>query len=86
VSRYVTNPDMTTCEFALAVSDHFKGQGLGARLMLSIMEFAREQGLQEIQGLVLANNGRMHKLMASLGFEARPYPDDPEFRLQTHAL
>jgi acetyltransferase len=35
VSRYVTNPDRTTCEFSLVVADDFKGQGLGSRLMLS---------------------------------------------------
>ncbi len=46
VSRYVTNPDRTTCEFALVVADDFAGQGLGARLMLSIMEVARDKGLE----------------------------------------
>jgi len=56
VSRYITNPDQTSCEFSLAVADDFNGQGLGSRLMLSIMEFARAKGLSEIDGLVLANN------------------------------
>ena len=41
VGRYVTNPDATSCEFSLVVSDQLKGQGLGSRLMLSIMEVAR---------------------------------------------
>jgi acetyltransferase len=56
VSRYITNPDQTSCEFSLVVADDFKGQGLGSRLMLSIMDVAREKGLSEIEGLVLANN------------------------------
>jgi GNAT superfamily N-acetyltransferase len=47
VSRYITNPDQTSCEFSLVVSDQHKGQGLGSRLMLSIMEFARAKGLSE---------------------------------------
>jgi acetyltransferase len=38
------------------VADDFKGQGLGSRLMLSIMDVARSKGLAEIVGLVLANN------------------------------
>jgi acetyltransferase len=67
VSRYITNPDQTSCEFSLVVADDFKGQGLGSRLMLSIMEFARAKGLAEIDGLVLANNPNMLKLMKSLG-------------------
>jgi acetyltransferase len=63
VSRYVTNPDRTSCEFSLVVADDFKGHGLGSRLMLSIMDFAREKGLSEIEGLVLTHNPTMLKLM-----------------------
>ena len=29
---------------------------------------------------------RMLKLMRSLGFEIKAYPEDPDFRLVTHAL
>ncbi|MDR0274941.1 MAG: bifunctional acetate--CoA ligase family protein/GNAT family N-acetyltransferase [Burkholderiaceae bacterium] len=86
VSRYITNPDQTSCEFALEVDDAYSGHGLGTRLMLSIMEAAREKGLQEIIGLVLTHNESMLRLMRSLGFTVRPYPDDREFRLVTHAL
>jgi acetyltransferase len=86
VSRYVTNPDRTSCEFSLVVADDFKGQGLGSRLMLSIMDFAREKGLTEIEGLVLTHNPAMLKLMRRLGFQVKAYPDDPDFRLVTHLL
>ena len=86
VSRYVTNPDRTTCEFALVVADDMAGQGLGARLMLSIMEVARDKGLEHIEGLVLTNNPNMLKLMRRLDFEIRSFPEDPEFRLVVHKL
>lgn len=86
VSRYVTNPDRSSCEFALVVADDMSGQGLGSRLMLSIMEVARDKGLEQIEGLVLTNNPNMLKLMRRLGFEIRPFPDDPEFRLVVHPL
>jgi len=86
VSRIITNPDSTSCEFALVVADDFGGRGLGTRLMLSIMEVAREKGLGEIKGLVLANNPGMLKLMRSLGYTIQPYAEDPDFRLVTHAL
>ncbi len=43
VSRYITNPDSSSCEFALVVSDDFNGKGLGSRLMLSIMDVARDK-------------------------------------------
>ncbi|GKS91512.1 bifunctional acetate--CoA ligase family protein/GNAT family N-acetyltransferase [Acidovorax sp. SUPP2539] len=86
VSRYVTNPDQSSCEFALVVADDFNGRGLGSRLMLSIMDVARDRGLSEVDGLVLANNPSMLKLMRRLGFEVKAYPDDPDFKLVTHQL
>ena len=86
VSRYVTNPDQSSCEFALLVADDFSGKGLGSRLMLSIMDVAREKGLTEIDGLVLANNPGMLKLMRSLGFTIKTYTEDEDFKLVTHAL
>jgi acetyltransferase len=86
VSRYITNPDRTSCEFSLVISDDFKGQGLGSRLMLSIMEFAREKGLIEIEGLVLANNPAMLKLMRGLGFTIKVFPEDADFKLVTQLL
>jgi acetyltransferase len=86
VSRYITNPDQSSCEFALVVSDDFSGKGLGSRLMLSIMDVARDKGLTEIDGLVLANNPGMLKLMRSLGFSVKAFPEDPDFKLVTHAL
>lgn len=86
VSRYITNPDKSSCEFSLVVADDFNGKGLGSRLMLSIMEEARDKGLTDIEGLVLANNPGMLKLMKGLGFAIKPFPDDPDFKLVTHPL
>lgn len=86
VSRYITNPDQSSCEFALVVADDFSGKGLGSRLMLSIMDVAREKGLSEIEGLVLTQNPGMLKLMKSLGYTVKPFAEDPDFRLVTHTL
>jgi acetyltransferase len=86
VSRYISNPDSTSCEFSLVVADAYSGQGLGTRLMLSIMEVAREKGLSDIEGLVLASNPGMLKLMRSLGFTVKPFDEDRDFRLVAHAL
>jgi acetyltransferase len=82
----VANPDSTSCEFSLVVADAYSGQGLGTRLMRSIMEVARDKGLSRIEGLVLANNPGMLKLMRSLGFTVQPFAEDPDFRLVAHAL
>jgi acetyltransferase len=86
VSRYITNPDQTSCEFSLAVADDMSGHGIGTRLMLSIIESARDKGLSEIMGLILANNSNMLKLVTNLGFTIGAYPEDRDFRLATMAL
>jgi len=86
VSRYVTNLDQSSCEFSLVVADDFSGKGLGSRLMESIMDVAREKGLTEIEGLVLAKNPGMLKLMKSLGFSVKPFAEDPDFMIVTHQL
>ena len=62
------------------------GQGLGSRLMLSIIEFARNKGLAQIEGLILANNGNMLKLMRNLGFQIKHFDEDPDFRLAVKLL
>ncbi|MET3105838.1 acetyltransferase [Oxalobacteraceae bacterium GrIS 2.11] len=86
VSRYVTNPDKSTCEFSLLVADEFSGQGLGTRLMLAIIDVARSKGLGSIEGLVLTKNTAMLKLMKSLDFQVKPYEEDPDFRLCVRML
>ncbi|MEC4719009.1 bifunctional acetate--CoA ligase family protein/GNAT family N-acetyltransferase [Noviherbaspirillum sp. CPCC 100848] len=86
VSRYVTNPDLASCEFSLAVADEFSGQGIGSRMMLAIMDVARSKGLERVEGLVLSNNVPMLKLMRSLGFEVRRYEEDMDFRLCVRTL
>jgi len=86
VSRYITNPDQTSCEFSLVVADEFSGKGIGSRLMESIIDVARDKGLSEIDGLVLANNPDMLKLVRRLGFTVKSFPEDPDFKLVTYML
>jgi len=86
VSRIITNPDQTSCEFSLLVADDFGGKGLGSRLMEGITDVAREKGLADIEGLVLSHNTDMLKLMRGLGFTAKPFPEDPDFKLVSRSL
>ncbi|WP_321931381.1 bifunctional acetate--CoA ligase family protein/GNAT family N-acetyltransferase [Paraburkholderia guartelaensis] len=86
VSRYIANPDLSSCEFSLVVDDEFSRQGLGSRLMLSIMDTARHKGLSEIDGLVLTHNTSMLKLMSKLGFQIQVNANDPDFKLCSKAL
>ncbi len=86
VSRYVTNPDKSSCEFSLLIADDFTGQGLGTRLMLALIDEARSKGLTLMEGLVLSNNTAMLKLVRSLDFVIKPYEDDPTLRLCVRTL
>ena len=54
--------------------------------MAAIIEQARSKGLEEIMGLILANNSSMLRLMTSLGFTLGPCPEDPDFKVATKAL
>lgn len=68
VARYSINPDETSCEFAIVVSDKRQHQGIGTRLMQALMDSARGQGLKLMEGSVLAENAPMLQLMRELGF------------------
>jgi acetyltransferase len=76
VARYVINPDERTAEFAIVVGDEAQNKGIGTRLMKTLMQAAREHGLEVIEGEVLAENAPMLRLVRELGFSARRSPDD----------
>ncbi|WP_111733419.1 bifunctional acetate--CoA ligase family protein/GNAT family N-acetyltransferase [Roseovarius amoyensis] len=78
VARYTINPDNTSGEFAIAVSDELQGQGIGTRLMKALFAAARDHGLTKLEGSVLRENVPMLHLMEELGFTVTPDPDDRE--------
>lgn len=77
VSRYAVNPDNRTAEFAIVVDDKWQGRGLGSALMNHLIRIAKERGLGALNGVVLADNGKMLQLMRRLGFTIKNSPDDP---------
>jgi acetyltransferase len=81
VARYVINPDDTSCEFAVVVSDELQHQGIGTRLMKALMDAARQHGLKTMEGTVLAENRPMLTLMEELGFSIRRSAEDGELCL-----
>ncbi|MCG8370681.1 MAG: bifunctional acetate--CoA ligase family protein/GNAT family N-acetyltransferase [Proteobacteria bacterium] len=76
VARYATNVDRKSCEFALVVSDEWRGLGLGHYLMRDLMDVARDRDIDLMEGQVLSENKRMLKLMTALGFDIGVDPDD----------
>lgn len=80
VARYEVNPDRSSCEFALTVSDDFREQGIGSQLMDAMMDSARGHGVRVVEGEVMSNNHRMLSLVKSLGFSVNLSEDDPSLR------
>ena len=76
VVRYATNPDGESCEFAIVVSDAWQGTGLAQRLMGVLIDTARSRGLKVMSGDFLADNRRMLKFVAGLGFTLSQHPED----------
>ena len=79
-AHYLRNPDGRGAEYALVIGDDWQRRQLGGRLMQALIDAAREQGLEYIDGLVLASNRPMLTLMTRLGFTNDPDPDDPTMR------
>jgi acetyltransferase len=86
VARYMSRPGGDACEFAIVVSDEWRGRGIGARLMRSLMQNARERGFRIMDGEVLTANTRMLALMQSLGFRIERDRQDPGIKLVAKAL
>jgi acetyltransferase len=76
VVRLHANADYDTGEYAVLVRSDLKGRGLGWRLMLMIIEYARAEGLATIQGQVLHENTAMLAMCRELGFKVTIDPDD----------
>ena len=69
--------DGTSCEFAIAVADDWRGHGLGRQLLAALFERARSSGLTLIYGRILATNTRMIEFSRRNGFEVRAEPPTP---------
>ena len=76
VARYIVEPAGTSCEFAIAIDDHWQRSGLAGILMHELIAVARARGLASMEGTVLAANTRMLKFVRQLGFRQRRDPDD----------
>ena len=68
VGRLMGEADRGRGEFAVLVHDDFQGRGLGFKLTDMIIGIAQEKGLREISGYIDANNRRMLRVVAELGF------------------
>jgi acetyltransferase len=78
VGRYIMNPDGHSVEFALVVSDDCQGQGIGARILTTLMQAAKYKGISLFEGEVLSVNKPMLSLVKKLGFSIETIAGDNE--------
>ena len=86
VCRYITNPDGSSCEYAVVVADDWQRRGLGRRMMMQLIEVARTRGLRTMIGHVLGSNRAMLDLCQSLGFVVSDSAEDPSAKRVTLTL
>jgi acetyltransferase len=76
VARYVRDEAGTGCDFAIVLADEFQRQGLGRRLLSSLLDAAQGAGLSTMSGITLASNQGMIRLARKLGFDIGLEPGD----------
>lgn len=76
-ARYQANRDCTTCDCAVAVDPEWQKRGVGALLMLHLIDVARTRGMRRMYSVDAARCAGAHLLAERLGFHSRPDPEDP---------
>ena len=76
VARLSSDPDHDVAEYALMVRSDLQGHGLGWAMLHRLIEYAKEDGLKRIEGLVLSENAAMLKMCREVGFHLTTDPDD----------
>ncbi len=76
VARLVCDAADGAAEFAIVVQPDVKGRGLAAHLTRRLIGWARQHGVTEIVGQVLADNAPMLGFVRHLGFTLHRVPDD----------
>jgi len=78
---FVLGGDPSTCEFAITIAADYGGAGLGRTILTALIDAAKQRGLMEMEGFVLASNKPMLRLAARVGFSVSIDPDDRSIRL-----
>lgn len=71
IGRLIIDPDMQNGEFAIVVADDFQNNGLGRKLLSTLIDIGREKKLKSIYGIVLRENYKMLSLAKKLGFSIK---------------
>jgi RimJ/RimL family protein N-acetyltransferase len=68
VARYVVDLGKSEAELAIVIGDAWQGKGLGIRLLSSLIDLAKQSGVERLFGTTLSENNAMIGLGRRLGF------------------
>jgi RimJ/RimL family protein N-acetyltransferase len=86
VVRIHADSEHRSGEYAILVRSDLKGHGLGWLLMELMIEYARAEGLESVQGQVLQENKTMLRMCRELGFQIASDPEDSGILIVTLPL
>lgn len=86
VARIISEPNRERAEFAIILLREATGIGLSSLLLRRLIDYARNQGLQEIYGEILRENEPMLEVCRAMGFTIRTCPEDAGVMIATLAL
>jgi len=86
VVRFAADPDNERAEFAILLRRDMTGMGLGPMLMRRLIDYAKNRGIGELFGEVLAENRSMLRLSKAFGFTKRRDPEEPGVMIVSLAL
>lgn len=68
---------METAEVAVTVHHHFKGNGIGSKLLEYVAQVAKARGIKKLQSVEIRENHDAIDIERRLGFTQRGVEDDP---------
>lgn len=67
-ARLSYDPDRQVAEYAVLVRTDLQGRGLGWQLLLQLINFAKAEGIRQMEGLILSEKEIMPKMCREFGF------------------
>jgi GNAT superfamily N-acetyltransferase len=85
-ARFVVLEDGARAEFAIAVAEDHRRQGLGRRLLAEMVQAAEGAGVLALEGEVLRTNRPMLEFLQASGFRIRSCQGDARLLLAERVL
>lgn len=83
IARLAADPNHEVAEYGLLVRSDLRGRGLGWALLKHLVTYAKSDGIQRLEGIVLSENKGMLQMCAEFGFDVSQIKEDPNIKRVT---